>query len=356
MFTDDWNELTADQRLETRLDAWQNLPIEFASPEVATAYRDRVQLWRDAIALKKPARVPITPWLGLFPMRYSGFTGHDAYYDYDKLGQAWDKFHADFLPDGLAMTIAMVPGKVFDILDYKLYDWPGHGVGNDASYQYNEREWMKEDEYDLLINDPSNYWQRFYVPRMFGALDPWQMLAPFTDLCEAPFTAPFFVPFSLPPVKAMLQKMMDAGDAAMAWLQAFMAIDGKQMATLGIPQMAGSSTKAPYDILGDTMRGTRGLMLDKFRRPDKVKAAMERLAPLAIDWALRWPTPPGTRWSSSPSTRAPTASCQTPTTAALLAHLQDRAARADRAGPGADGLRRGRLQRAPRGDRRHRHS
>jgi uroporphyrinogen-III decarboxylase len=85
----------------------------------------------------------------------------------------------------------------------------------------------------------------------------------------------------------MLQKMMDAGDAAMEWLQAFMAIDGKQMATLGIPQMAGSSTKAPYDILGDTMRGTRGLMLDKFRRPDKVKAAMERLAPLAVSWAVR---------------------------------------------------------------------
>ena len=85
----------------------------------------------------------------------------------------------------------------------------------------------------------------------------------------------------------MLQKMMDAGDAAMEWLQAFMAIDGKQMATLGIPQMAGSATKAPYDILGDTMRGTRGLMLDKFRRPEKVVAAMERLVPLAIDWALR---------------------------------------------------------------------
>jgi uroporphyrinogen-III decarboxylase len=35
------------------------------------------------------------------------------------------------------------------------------------------------------------------------------------------------------------------------------------------------------------MRGTRGLMLDKFRRPEKVKAAMERLVPLAISWALR---------------------------------------------------------------------
>src|SRR5450756_2065732 len=122
----------------------------------------RQQLWRDAIALKKPAHVPITPWIGLFPMRYSGFTGHDGYYDYDKLAQAWDKYHADFQPDALAMTLAMVPGKLFDILDYKMYDWPGHGTEEDTSYQYNEREWMKDDEYDLLINDPSNYWQRYY--------------------------------------------------------------------------------------------------------------------------------------------------------------------------------------------------
>ena len=35
MLPDDWSELAADQRLETRLDAWQNLPIEFASPEVS---------------------------------------------------------------------------------------------------------------------------------------------------------------------------------------------------------------------------------------------------------------------------------------------------------------------------------
>jgi len=287
MFTDDWNKLTADERMAARLDAWQNVPIEFASPEIKQIYHDRVQLWRDAIALKKPAHVPITPWIGLFPMRYAGFTGHDGYYDYEKLGIAWDKYHQDFQPDAIAMTLAMVPGKVFDILDYKMYDWPGHGTEEDTSYQYNEKEWMKDDEYDLLIADPSNYWQRFYAPRMFGALEPWSMLPPFTDLCEMPFTAPFFAGFAAPPVKEMLQKIMDAGDAAMEWLQAFMAIDGKQMATLGIPQMAGSSTKAPYDIIGDTMRGTRGLMLDKFRRPDKLKAAMERLVPLAINWAVR---------------------------------------------------------------------
>jgi uroporphyrinogen-III decarboxylase len=287
MFTDDWNALTPDQRFAARFDAWAEPAVEFASPEVRQAYLERVQLFRDVVQLRKPARVPIAPWMGLFPLRYAGFTGHDAYYDYDKLGQAWDKYHGDFRPDSLAMTIAMVPGKVFEILDYKMYDWPGHGTDVDSSYQYTEQEYMKDDEYDVLIADPSNYWQRYYVPRMFGALEPWRMLSPFTDLCEIPFTAPFFVPFALPPVKQMLQKMMDAGDAAMAWLQAIITIDARQIATLGIPGMAGSSTKAPYDILGDTMRGTRGLMLDKFRRPEKVKAAADRLVPLAVDWAVR---------------------------------------------------------------------
>jgi len=287
MLPDNWNELTSEQRLAFRLDAWQNAPVEFASPEIAQTYRDRVQLHRDAIALKKPATVPIVPWIGLLPFRFYGYTGHDAYYDYDKFQDAWFRFHEETRPDGIGLTLGIVPGKLFDVLDYKMYDYPGHGTPEDSSYQYTEKEWMKADEYDHLIQDPGDYWLRTYLPRMFGAMEPWNMLPPWTDLVEIPFTAPFFAAFSAPPVKEMLQKLMDAGDAAMEWLQTFMAIDGRIMATLGIPQTAGGASKAPYDILGDTMRGTRGLMLDKFRQPEKIKAAMDRLAPQAVDWAVR---------------------------------------------------------------------
>jgi hypothetical protein len=287
MFTDDWNELTPDQRFAARMDAWQNAPIEFVSPEVEQAYRERVQLFRDAIELKKPARVPIAPWIGLYPLRYAGYTGHDAYYDRAKLATAWDKYHQDFQADGLAVSAVIIPGKLFEILDFKMYQWPGNGTPDDSSYQYTEKEWMKDNEYDLLINDPSSYWQRFYLPRMFAAFEPMQTLAPFTDLIEMPFDWPFFLPFALPAVKEMLQKMMAAGDLAMEWLQTVMAIDGKQIATLGIPGLAGGASKAPYDVLGDTMRGTRGLMLDKFRRPEKLLEACERLVPLLIDWGVR---------------------------------------------------------------------
>ncbi|MFA4965877.1 MAG: uroporphyrinogen decarboxylase family protein [Thermoleophilia bacterium] len=287
MFTENWSELTPDERFDVRMQAWMEPGVEFASPGVRQAYQERVQLFRDAIELKKPARVPVAPWIGLFPGLNAGLTARETYYEYEKLHGAWQTFHDEFRPDVLAFSINIVPTRLYDILDYHLYDWPGHGVPEDAGYQYNEKEWMRDDEYDLLINDPSNYWQRFYLPRVIGALEPWTTLAPFTDLVEGPFTGPFFIPFGTPPVQQMLKTMLDAGNAALEWVQAMAGMDGASTAAFGIPGFAGGATKAPYDTLGDTMRGTRGLMLDKFRRPEKVLEACERLVPLAIDWGVR---------------------------------------------------------------------
>jgi uroporphyrinogen-III decarboxylase len=59
------------------------------------------------------------------------------------------------------------------------------------------------------------------------------------------------------------------------------------MANLGLPGFSGGFTKAPFDTIGDTLRGTRAIMLDKFRQPKKLQAAVERLVPIAIDCAMR---------------------------------------------------------------------
>ena len=286
-FAENWDKLTPDERFEARFDVWQNPDVEFASDAVKAEYQERVQMFKDAVQLKKPSRPPIAPWIALFPGLDAGLTAKETYYDFDKLYDAWQRFHDIYRPDVLAFTINIAPVKVYDALDYSLYDWPGHGVGDDSGYQYNEAEYMKADEYDKLIADPSNYWQRFYLPRVVGAMQPWTMLDPFTDLVEGPMVGPFFIPFGTPPVQDMLKKMMEAGNAALEWIQAMTRMDGDSMAKFGIPGFAGGATKAPYDILGDTMRGTRGLMLDKFRQPEKVLEACERLVPLAIDWGVR---------------------------------------------------------------------
>jgi len=49
----------------------------------------------------------------------------------------------------------------------------------------------------------------------------------------------------------------------------------------------GRRSHAPFDMIGDFIRGTRGIMVDMFRRPDKLIAAMEKVAPMLIDMGIR---------------------------------------------------------------------
>ena len=49
-----------------------------------------------------------------------------------------------------------------------------------------------------------------------------------------------------------------------------------------IPGFWGGFTKAPFDTIGDTLRGTKGIMLDIYRQPKKLLEALEALVPLMI--------------------------------------------------------------------------
>lgn len=281
------NELSREERQEARLNSWVSAEIEFASSEAEQGYRQRAQMIKDAIQLKKPERVPIVPWWGVYPLHYSGIVVQDAMYDYDKLGKAFRKFNADFMPDGLVSCALVGPGKVFDMLDYKVYSWPGHGTPADTSYQCIEDEYMLPEEYDAFITDPSNYFQRVYLPRVMGALGPWNMLAPWTDIVELPFVGLTLIPVGTPPVQESLKTMLEVGQSVMEWISAVGPIDGSSIATHGLPNTIGAFTKAPFDTLGDTLRGTRGIMLDMFRRPEKLIEALERLVPIAIEMGVR---------------------------------------------------------------------
>jgi len=44
----------------------------------------------------------------------------------------------------------------------------------------------------------------------------------------------------------------------------------------------GGYSKAPFDVIGDTLRGTRGIMLDMYRQPDKLIKALEQQVPIMI--------------------------------------------------------------------------
>jgi hypothetical protein len=279
-----WEEMSASEKHESLVKKWLSPPdTKYVSAKAEKEYKARVQRFLDAIYLKKPDRVPVFPMIGFFPAYYSGFTPRDVMYDYDKLFNAFKKYMLDFQPDAHSSISTAPPGKLYDILDYKLYAWPGHGVPPEASYQALEGEYMKADEYDSLINDPTNYFISTYFPRIFATLDAFKKIKPLTNILEmyGGFTGAGLAPFGLTEVQAALKSLMEAGDIAHKWLNKVIDF-GTDMTANGYPGFFGGGCKAPFDTIGDTLRGTKGMILDIYRQPKKVLRAMEQLTPLMI--------------------------------------------------------------------------
>lgn len=283
----EWAELTPEEKREERFNQWLSPEgVTFSSPKAAKAYKEKVTRFASAFQLKEADRIPCILPVSNYPAYYAGTDLRTVMYDYDKLSQAWLKFLHDFeddldtyIPPGL-----VPPGKSLEAVDYKLYKWPGHGISGDTTtYQCVEAEYMKADEYDALIKDPTNFWLRTYMPRVFGAFKAFPQLPPLTSFEEIAIQS--FVPFGLPDVQAGFQALLEAGTESLKWVAAVGAVAVEATAA-GMPGIMSGLAKAPFDTLGDTLRGTQGIMMDMFQRPEKLHEAMERIAPLAIEAAI----------------------------------------------------------------------
>ena len=283
-----WEEMSSDEKQEALFARWmspkdsQGSDLKFQSPQAEKAYKDRITRIKGAIQMKKlPDRVPVFLTPSFFPMYYAGITPQESMYNYDKCCMAFKKFVMDFEPDGHLGAVVPGTGKALEILDYKLYSWPGHGVPPEQSYQANEGEYMKANEYDALIDDPSNFFSNTYLPRVFGALEGLKMLPTLTGILEMYGVAVNFIPFGLPPVQAAYKALFEAGAEALKWIGAIGAWNDEILAA-GFPIIVAGYTKTPFDVIGDTLRGTRGVMLDMYRQPEKLLEALDRLIPIMI--------------------------------------------------------------------------
>jgi len=166
-------------------------------------------------------------------------------------------------------------------------------VSKEATYKYVEKEWMLPEEYDHLISDPSDYMLRTYLPRTVGGFAGFANLSSLFDFIELPFVSGQVGAWGSDEMAAGLERLAAAARSVGDWAKTIFPVMGEVVA-LGFPPYAGSATKAPFDILGDTLRGTKGVITDLFRRPEKVLAACDRLVQVAVDWPLKRPGTPGT--------------------------------------------------------------
>lgn len=281
----EWKKLTPEEKREERIKRWLSPPrVQFDSPEAENAYKARLTRIVDAIQLKEPDRVPVILPAGIFPAYYAGKTLKTVMFDYDELLQAWRKFLHDFNGDTHSSPAVIPPGKVSEILKSKTSKWPGHGLPEDARmFQFVEGEYMKADEYDALIKDPSDFYLRLFLPRAFGELEPIQKLSPLTYSLGMP-TA-FLGSYTRPDIRTAFRAILEAGEELAKWREV-VADFNREANNAGFPSLRGGITMAPFDTIGDTLRGTKGVFRDMFQQPDKLHEAMEKITPLNIEGAV----------------------------------------------------------------------
>ncbi|MBU1170257.1 MAG: uroporphyrinogen decarboxylase [Proteobacteria bacterium] len=272
------DKLSVIERQDAFLAKWvSGEGIEFPSEENKAAYQERAGLVADAIKIDQNIkRVPIMPLTTFAPTMLKGISGRQAMYDPDAAGQAYLDFCTTYGPDTAGSAPMLMYGPALETLKYNLYKWPGNGVADHLSYQFHEKEYMKADEFDHLISDPTDFWLRSWIPKTHAALAPFASMPPVYGSMELPMLGPLLVALGTPPIQEALKALMEAGKQCFDWINVLGSYLGQIMAA-GYPFGAGSATKAPFDVLSDSFRGTTPLMMDIYRRPDKVLAAVDRL-------------------------------------------------------------------------------
>lgn len=242
-------------------------------------YEERIRRVDDAVNLRVPDRVPLFLNAFFFPARLAGYTYREAMFDLDKLTTSAKKWLLDVQPDMYSITFnTLGSGPLLEMLDFKQLQWPGHGISFNSPFQFVEGEYMKPDEYDEFLDDLSDYTIRTHLPRVCGALEPLKSLPYIGDLHFTGILSSAAW-FSRPEVARVMELLSRAGAEAQKLVDRSLGFE-REMERTGYPQLYGAMGHTAFDYIGNYYRGTRGVMLDMYQRPEKLLAAIDKLQPL----------------------------------------------------------------------------
>ncbi len=231
-------------------------------------YQERLSRYMTAMRNEKPDRVPIRPFVAEFTAKYAGFTCQEVTHDYNKAFIAARKCAADFDWDAVVSNMVYVWTGLTQAIGLVYYGVPGIEVPPNHGFQYREPSeadaFMKADEYDALIDDPTAFLYNTWLPRVSERIKPMGTETSYRN--------------NLALVK---------GGMAMT---NYFAAYGPHVASLrsecGTVSAIAGIFKAPFDILADKLRGYIGLTMDMVNQPDKVLKACEALMPHLYNTAL----------------------------------------------------------------------
>jgi hypothetical protein len=244
-------------------------------------YAERLTRVRDTIALKRADRIPVFGPYQKYPYTFAGVSFRTAMEDYAVAREACHKFVDYFQPDLDFGPILAYPAKAMEILGWKAFKWPGHGLPDNAMYQYVDGEYMKAEEYDDFISDPSDFMLRTWAPRQFSALEGFSKFVPWRRFMWSGWMNFGF--FADPAMRQSLELAMKAGEEMNRWWASQAQYWG-EIEARGFPLAYAGWDWPPFDILGDTLRGTHQILADMRRRPAKLHEALEVATKVFVEY------------------------------------------------------------------------
>ncbi len=140
------------------------------SEDMERLYQERLARYVTAMRNGKPDRVPIRPFVAEFTAKYAGFTCQEVTHDYRKAFEAVIRCAKDFDWDAVVPNMVYVWTGLTMAIGLKYYAVPGIDLPADKPFQYleppEEQAFMRADEYDLLIADPTGYLYNIWLPRV----------------------------------------------------------------------------------------------------------------------------------------------------------------------------------------------
>ena len=247
---------------------------------------ERARRISDAMQLKQPDMVPLVMSVGYLLAELGGITKQELLENPENTQLLLEKAALEFEPDSIHGPMPADPNP-FLILGDRMTVWPGHGADPNTQFQFVESEFMKADEYDAFLEDPTDWVLRTYLPRAFEALDGFALMPPLNLFVFGSYYLHNMGVFTTGPLGESLRALAQSAQAMAEGMERA-ARNHERMITLGFPDafLEGPIITAPFDAMSDALRGMRGIMLDIRRRPDKLLAAQDRLTRFELEFAI----------------------------------------------------------------------